>query len=150
MLLANIASMGKSGKYEVELKDNTKKELQNLNQEEFDELIEQQKNAPKTVEAVQKSQLGVLENIYSTLESAVNQLRYGAAGVSLKIPRSAICIRLMEQVLVLLRARLLDLIRQRHIMFELMLQIVLVLVMVAQCLFQQLGTDKRQQLQRQM
>jgi hypothetical protein len=72
--------MGKSGKYEVELKDNTKKELQNLNQEEFDELIEQQKNAPKTVEAVQKSQLGVLENIYSTLESAVNQLRYGAAG----------------------------------------------------------------------
>ena len=80
MLLANIASMGKSGKYEVELKDNTKKELQNLNQEEFDELIDQQKNAPKTVEAVQKSQLGVLENIYSTLESAVNQLRYGAAG----------------------------------------------------------------------
>ena len=79
MLLANIASMGKSGKYEVELKDNTKKELQNLNQEEFDELIDQQKNAPKTVEAVQKSQLGVLENIYSTLESAVNQLRYGAA-----------------------------------------------------------------------
>jgi hypothetical protein len=35
ILLANIASMGEGGTYEVNLKDNTKKELQNLNQEEL-------------------------------------------------------------------------------------------------------------------
>jgi hypothetical protein len=55
--LQNIASMGKSGKYEVELKDGTKKELQNLNQEEFDALIEQQKNGPKDLEGIARSQM---------------------------------------------------------------------------------------------
>ena len=49
--------MGKSGKYEVELKDGTKKELQNLNQEEFDALIEQQKNGPKDLEGIARSQM---------------------------------------------------------------------------------------------
>ena len=40
--LANIAAMGKGGKYEVTLEDGTKKDLQSLNQEEFDKLIKQQ------------------------------------------------------------------------------------------------------------
>jgi hypothetical protein len=61
--LQNIASMGKGGKYEVELKDGTKKELQNLNQEEFDALIEQQKNAPKDLEGIARSQMSATDVI---------------------------------------------------------------------------------------
>jgi len=77
--LANISKMGKGGKYEVELKDGTKKELQNLNQEEFNELIEQQKNAPKTVEDIQKSQLGVQKDILSNMQSAAAKVTFGVA-----------------------------------------------------------------------
>jgi hypothetical protein len=77
--LANIAKMGKGGKYEVELKDGVTKELQNLNQEEFDELIKQQREAPKTVEDIQKSQLGVLKNIESDLKAAAARGTFGIA-----------------------------------------------------------------------
>ena len=59
--LQNIASMGKGGKYEVELKDGTKKELQQLNQEEFDELIDEQKNGPKTLEEIAIGQMTYME-----------------------------------------------------------------------------------------
>ena len=59
--LQNIASMGKGGKYEVELKDGTKKELQQLNQEEFDELIDEQKNGPKTLEEIARGQMTYME-----------------------------------------------------------------------------------------
>lgn len=77
--LANIANMGKGGKYEVTLTDGTKKELQNLNQEEFDELIEQQKNAPKTVEDIQRSQLSATESIAGDVKAIVNSIFFGAA-----------------------------------------------------------------------
>jgi hypothetical protein len=77
--LANIANMGKGGKYEVTLNDGTKKELQNLNQEEFDELIEQQKNAPKTVEDIQRSQLSVLESIAGDMKAIANAGKFGIA-----------------------------------------------------------------------
>jgi len=61
--LANIAKMGESGKYEVELKDGTKKDLANLNQDEFDELIKAQKDQPKTMEDIARAQMGVSEII---------------------------------------------------------------------------------------
>jgi hypothetical protein len=74
--LANIASMGKSGKYEVELKDGTKKELQNLNQEEFDKLIEQQKNGPKDLEGIARSQMTATDII----KGDVNAIRTAVTG----------------------------------------------------------------------
>jgi hypothetical protein len=77
--LANIATMGKGGTYEVTLKDQTKKELQNLNQEEFDELIEQQKNAPKTVEDIQRSQLADMDIIKADVRSIAAKGTYGVA-----------------------------------------------------------------------
>jgi methyl-accepting chemotaxis protein len=77
--LANIARMGKGGKYEVTLKDGVTKELQSLNQEEFDELIEQQKNAPKTVEEIQRSQLGFLESIAGDMKAMVDAGKFGIA-----------------------------------------------------------------------
>jgi len=77
--LANIAKMGKGGKYEVELKDGTKKELQNLNQEEFDELIKQQRDAPKTVEDIQKSQLGVAKDMAADVKAIAAKITLGVA-----------------------------------------------------------------------
>ena len=76
--LANIAKMGEGGKYEVEFNDGTKKDLQNLNQEEFDKLIQQQKDAPKTVEDIQRSQLGFLKSIASDMRAILNAGKFGA------------------------------------------------------------------------
>ena len=80
--LANIANMGKGGKYEVTLNDGTKKELQNLNQEEFDKLIEQQKNAPKTVEDIQKSQLSALQSIAGDMKAILDAGKFGVASTN--------------------------------------------------------------------
>lgn len=83
--LANIARMGEGGKYEVELKDGVTKELQNLNQEEFDRLIEEQKKVAKetgSLEDIQKSQLLYTKNIESLLKSLVARGTYGLAGTS--------------------------------------------------------------------
>ncbi len=77
--LANIARMGEGGKYEVTLNDGTKKELQNLNQKEFDELIKQQKEAPKTVEDIQRSQLSALQSIAGDMKAIVDAGKFGVA-----------------------------------------------------------------------
>jgi hypothetical protein len=79
--LANIANMGKGGKYEVTLNDGTKKDLQSLNQKEFDELIEQQKNAPKTLEDIQKSQLTALNSIASDMSAMLASGKFGAVSI---------------------------------------------------------------------
>lgn len=65
--LSNIAKMGKGGKYEVELKDGTKKELRQLNQEEFDKLIDEQKKGPDTLEKLAREQMVLSERAYSDL-----------------------------------------------------------------------------------
>jgi hypothetical protein len=59
----------KDGKYIVTLQDGTKKELSQLNQEEFDELIDQQKNAPKDLESIARSQLTVGQTVASDVAS---------------------------------------------------------------------------------
>jgi uncharacterized protein YoxC len=78
--LANIAKMGEKGQYEVTLEDGTKKELQNLNQDEFDELIKQQRDAPKTMEEIQESQLGFTKSIESNVRAMRDKMFLG--GVS--------------------------------------------------------------------
>jgi hypothetical protein len=74
--LANIAAMGKGGKYEVTLEDGTKKDLQSLNQEEFDKLIDQQKNAPKTIEEIQRSQLGYAGEMAADIASILGLMKF--------------------------------------------------------------------------
>jgi len=75
--LANIAKMGESGKYEVELKDGTKKDLANLNQDEFDELIKAQKEQPKTMEDIARAQMSVSEIIKGDVSAIRNALLNG-------------------------------------------------------------------------
>lgn len=73
--LANIATM-KDGKYMVTLEDDTTKELSQLNQDEFDKLIEQQKTGPKTLEDIARLQLGVDESILAdtgAIKTAITQ-----------------------------------------------------------------------------
>jgi hypothetical protein len=73
--LANIATM-KDGKYMVTLEDDTTKELSQLNQDEFDKLIEQQKTGPKTLEDIVRLQLGIDESILAdtgAIKKAITQ-----------------------------------------------------------------------------
>lgn len=77
--LENILNMSKDGKYSVTLTDGTKKELKDLKQDEFNELIEQQRKAPKGLEDIQKSQLGFLQSMTSDLKAILNTLKFGAA-----------------------------------------------------------------------
>jgi hypothetical protein len=73
--LANIATM-KDGKYMVTLEDDTQKELAELTQPEFDKLIEEQKNAPKSMEDIAKSQLSYSQSMAADLEA----IRSGRVG----------------------------------------------------------------------
>ena len=68
--LANIAKMdSKTGTYKVRIDDNTTKELSQLNQEEFDKLIDEQKNAPKTLEDTAKASLRLDEIMSKNIEA---------------------------------------------------------------------------------
>lgn len=75
--LANIAKLGEKGTYEVTLKDGTKKELSQLNQEEFDALIKEQKEGPKTLEDLARAQMNTTEIIKGDLQAIKDKLLYG-------------------------------------------------------------------------
>jgi hypothetical protein len=83
--LANMATMNKEGEYTVQLKNDKTgevetKRLGDITQEEMEKLREQQENAPKTLEDIQKSQLDVLKNIERSLSGNVAKASYGVAG----------------------------------------------------------------------
>jgi hypothetical protein len=65
--LANIANM-EGGSYKVTLQDGTKKELADLQQKDFEALLQAQKDEPKTLEEIARAQL-------TTDELAVNELK---------------------------------------------------------------------------
>lgn len=76
--LANIAKIRSDGTYEVTLKDGTKKELAELQQPEFDELIREQKEGPKTLEELGKAQLTTSELMNNNLNAIRDTLMGGA------------------------------------------------------------------------
>jgi hypothetical protein len=85
--LANMATMNKEGEYTVQLKNDKTgevetKRLGDITQEEMEKLREQQENAPKTLEDIQKKQLDVLENIERAVSGNVAKATYGIAGSS--------------------------------------------------------------------
>jgi hypothetical protein len=82
--LANMATMNKEGEYTIQLKDDETgkvetKKLGDITQEEMEKLREQQANAPKTLEDIQKSQLSVLQNIERAIEAPLNKFAFGVA-----------------------------------------------------------------------
>jgi hypothetical protein len=77
--LTNIAKMGDKGNYIVELEDGTKKDLSQLNQKEFDKLIDQQKNSPKSLEEIAKSQMTISETVLNNVKAIKDAVVYGSA-----------------------------------------------------------------------
>ena len=61
--IANIASMGEGGEYEVKINDQETKKLSELTQDEFDKLIKEQKTGPKTLEEIAKKQMSYSDAI---------------------------------------------------------------------------------------
>jgi hypothetical protein len=83
--LANMATMNKEGEYTVQLKNDKTGEIEtkrlgDITQEEMEKLREQQENAPKTLEDIQKSQLDVLKNIERAVSGGAAKATYGVAG----------------------------------------------------------------------
>ena len=86
-LIANMATMDKSGEYTVQLKNDKTGDIDRINlgeitNEQLIALRKQQEESPKTLEDIQKSQLNVVENIDRTLSSNVAKGTFGVAGSS--------------------------------------------------------------------
>lgn len=79
--LANIAKMGKGGEYEVQIKDEQgkveTKKLSEITQTEFDRLIQEQKEGPKTMEEIARVQMGISETIQSDVKAIRNSVTGG-------------------------------------------------------------------------
>ena len=78
--LANIARMGEGGEYEVQITDKEgkveTKKLSEITQTQFENLIQQQRDAPKTMEDIARAQMGISK----TIESDVSAIRNTFAG----------------------------------------------------------------------
>ena len=85
MLVANIASMGKGGEYEVKIKDEEgneyTKKLAELQETDFQRLIDQQKQAPKTIEEIQKQQLNTAETMLGELKGIQQTMKTAFFGL---------------------------------------------------------------------
>lgn len=79
--LANIAKLGKGGKYEVQLSDGTKKELRELSQDELNNLIDEQKKGPQTLEEITRSQLNLSELVANDVKAIRDKVVYGMSSV---------------------------------------------------------------------
>lgn len=95
-LIANIARMGtgEGADYEVTIKDDKgyeeQKKLSALTEGEFKRLIEQQKQAPKSIEDIQKKQLTTSEALlaeFRTLKETIASALIGLPGVTAQIDR---------------------------------------------------------------
>lgn len=85
--LANIATMTKEGTYEVKIKDEKSgeyitKELSQVTQTEFDKLIKEQKEGPKTLEDLARSQMNITESIEADVSAIRAKLVGGVASTS--------------------------------------------------------------------
>lgn len=82
-LLANIARMGDGGQYEVEVKNEEGKryyeKLTNLTQDQLDATIKQQKEGPKTLEDIARSQMNYSEVLVSDVKAIKDKIVYGLA-----------------------------------------------------------------------
>jgi len=81
MYLANIAKMDKSGEYTVKYVDDAGQEhqqkLENLTQDQLDFLIQQEKDKPKDLEEIQRSQLHNSYVISSDLRAVRDKVVFG-------------------------------------------------------------------------
>jgi hypothetical protein len=79
--LANLGAMNEKGEYTIKLDSGIEKKLTDLTQTEFDDLIKQQKEAPKTVEDIARAQLKSSDAARASLESISKAYYNGIASV---------------------------------------------------------------------
>lgn len=81
--LANIAKMGEGGEYEVQIKDDKgqmqTRKLSEITQQEFDKLIKEQKEGPKTLEELARSQMTLTELMERDVSAIRNKIVGGVA-----------------------------------------------------------------------
>lgn len=90
--LANIAKMGEGGEYEIKLRNDEGKEetrkLSQVTQDEFEKLIKEQRDGPKTMEDMARSQLStsqlVLADVTAIREKIVGGVVSGGQVLKLK------------------------------------------------------------------
>lgn len=80
--LANIAKMGEGGEYEVKLRDESgieqTRKLSEITQSEFDKLIKEQREGPKTMEDIARSQMKTSDIIQSDVAAIRAKIVGGA------------------------------------------------------------------------
>lgn len=85
MLVANIATMGKEGEYEVKIKDEQGneyvKKLTELQETDFQKLLEQQKQAPKSIQEIQERQLNTAETMVAELRGIQETMKTAFFGM---------------------------------------------------------------------
>lgn len=74
--LANIAKMGAGGKYEITI-DDQQVQLEKLTQKQINDLIDEQKKGPKTVEDLQRAQLDAFTLVKSDVRSIKDKVVLG-------------------------------------------------------------------------
>ena len=77
--LANIARMTEQGTYEVTIKDEKSgklitKDLTDITQKEFDKLIQEQKDGPKTLEDLARSQMNIQQSLEADVSAIKNKI----------------------------------------------------------------------------
>lgn len=75
--LSNITTMGEGGVYQITLEDNTKVDLNKINQEQFDRLLQREKDRPKTLEDMQRAQMNTSEIIKADVRAIRDKIVYG-------------------------------------------------------------------------
>jgi hypothetical protein len=74
--LANIAKMGEGGEYEVKIKnkegEEETKKLSEVTQTEFDKLIQEQKDGPKSLEEIARVQMNISETVKGDVAAIKN------------------------------------------------------------------------------
>lgn len=76
--LANITSMGEGGVFQITLDDNSKVDLNKINQEQFDRLIQRERERPSTLEGMQRAQMNMSETIMADVRAIRDKIVYGA------------------------------------------------------------------------
>lgn len=81
--IANLGAMNEKGEYTVKLESGIEKKLTDLTQQEFDNLIKQQKEGPKTVEDIARAQLKSSDAAAGALASISKAYYNGVASVQI-------------------------------------------------------------------
>lgn len=81
LLLANISRMGDGGEYEVKVKDESGKEyydkISNISQQQLEATLKEQKDGPKTLEDLSRSQLTLTQVVAADLNSIKEKVVFG-------------------------------------------------------------------------